>query len=206
MQWYYVKLNAAPSSRFNECACASFTIRNAGELSDKEKQWKINSVQIELCTYSRRVGTRASECACARFMSLQQKRSQCNWEIERERAEGISFWYLHGTIRSMNDKYWNMLYDHRAPCKQQQLSHAHSALLALPLSLAMRWPSQNNFFFSVVLWHIQWCEFWSCCCYVRVVSFFSSFYVARGSFNSSSSEELWIKCNARWAHNENICI
>lgn len=156
------------------CMRSPFTIQNAGELSEKEKQWKINSVQIELCTYKQSVYVRMSVSARAfHVITRQQKKSQCSSNGSESKAR-ISFGYLHGTIRSMNDKYWNMLYDHRTNNNYRTPTLLFYSLSRTSNTVCAK--SKQFLFFLIALWHIQWCEFWRsrCCCCVRVLMLFSA--------------------------------
>lgn len=126
----------------------------------------------------------------------------------------------------MNDKYWNMLYDHCTNISfffvsfhfkvNATLCDCDMIICTRSLIALLKGLSQNNFcvlllfcfFFSHAI-RMMWI-------FVEVAVFFSLLFLlcivyklsgrvwARGSLNSSSSEELWIKCNATYIMR--ICI
>lgn len=110
----------------------------------------------------------------------------------------------------MNDKYWNMLYDHRTNISKYVMLLSDCVCCAISHSRTpLKTPSQNNFFFSLwpcnsndvnfSLMLLFFCELFTLAS-VRV----NERVQPGGSFNSSSSEAVnQVQCIA---YNENICI
>lgn len=140
---------------------------------NEEKQWKINSVHSH---------------SALGFGVSANAHDSCHYKTTKEvsqwdRVRPNEYAYLHGTVRSMNDKYWNMLYD-----REQQLLRARTLCYTLT---ALSWTQVKTISFSLLSTAIS--MMWI---FVEFAVFFSASFLAqqkllaRGSFNSSSSEAV----------------
>lgn len=180
------------SSLMNAKKGDGFMIRNAGELLHKKRQWKINSVQ-----------TNSLRLSLVRALGLCERTSvrvSCHYKTTKEpqqissralahthgHTHKITNWmirYLHGTIRSMNDKHWNTLYDHRT-IVQTALSRCVLWLArATPLKSQVKTISFSRLPYTVrMMWILLRPLFF--------LLFFVFCYSSCGTFNSSSSEAV----------------